>query len=233
MAESVPTHPTALGPTSPSLPCQMTKAARAARTVLRASVDHPAGAECSCPKQRHSGLRPRARLAPIAAAKSDSNASAPTAPHRAVVVGTSAAATASSASGRKTPSGPTRAAGTPKSTIACREPSRSASFATPAAAKTMASNSLAHRRVASIAASSFRRSTRSSPAKPVCSDYSTKPPTQPGPLGPSGGEPSATSCASSISVMACGLRLPPIGAGDKAERSCRSSPGGHCGCRAR
>jgi hypothetical protein len=161
-AENAPTHPTALGSPFPSRPCQTTKAAGAARTALRASVDQSAGAECSCPKQRQLGLRPRARLAPIATAKSNSNKSTPTAPHQAVVVGTKAAATASSASGSKIPSGAARAAGTPKSTTACRVPARSASFATPATAKTMASNNLAHRMAASMTKLSLRQSTRSS-----------------------------------------------------------------------
>jgi hypothetical protein len=92
---------------------------------------------------------------------------APIAPHQAVVAGTNATATASSASGSKIPSGAARAAGTPNSPTACREPARSASFATPATAKTRASNNLAHRRVASMTKLSFRQSTRSIPAKSV------------------------------------------------------------------
>ena|ERR687898_3175583 len=37
----------------------------------------------------------------------------------------------------------------------------------------------------------------------------------------------------SKSVIACGPRSPPFGAGDTDERSCRSSPGGHGAYRAR
>src|SRR5215207_9123408 len=121
----------------------MTKPATAASTPLRASVFQPAGSECSCPKQWHSGLRPRAKLALIPTTNRSSSTSAPTAPHQAVEAGIRAAATASAASGSKTPSGAAKDAGTPKSTNAFFDPARSASLVTPATMKTETSSTRA------------------------------------------------------------------------------------------
>src|SRR5215217_3652409 len=112
----------------------------AARAPLRARVFHPAGSECSCPKQWHSGLRPRARLTVMPTRNTERSASAARAPHQAVDAGKRVAATASSARGRSSPSGAASDEGRPKSTMACREPSRSVSLATPATAKTRASS---------------------------------------------------------------------------------------------
>jgi hypothetical protein len=115
----------------------------AARTLLRTRVFQPAGSERSCPKQWHSGFRPRAKFALIPTTKSSSSTSAPTAPHQAVEVGIRAAATASSASGSKTPSRAAKDAGTPKSTNARFDPARSASLVTPATLKTATSSTRA------------------------------------------------------------------------------------------
>ncbi len=65
---------------------------------MRARVFNPAGSECSCPKQWQSGLRPRARLATMPAAKRSRSVSAAAAPHQAVEAGMRATASASSAS---------------------------------------------------------------------------------------------------------------------------------------
>ena len=83
---------------------------------------------------------PRARLMPMPATKRSSRASAPSAPHQAEAAGMRAAATASSASGRRVASGVAREEGTPKSATACLLPARSASFAAPATTKTTASS---------------------------------------------------------------------------------------------
>src|SRR5215208_6746956 len=123
--ESAPSQERALGPAPPSEPAHRTNPAMAARAPLRARVFHPAGAECSCPKQWHSGLRPRARLTVMPTRNTERSASAPRAPHQAVDAGKRGAASDE---------------GRPKSTMACREPSRSVSLATPATAKTRASS---------------------------------------------------------------------------------------------
>ena|SRR5215217_4883793 len=91
-------------------------------------VFQPAGAECNWPKQWQSGLRPWAMLTLIPTTKRSKSASVPAAPQRAVEVGISATAMARSASGSKRPIGPAREEGTPKSTMVCREPERSASL---------------------------------------------------------------------------------------------------------
>src|SRR5215211_1362390 len=67
------------------------KAATAIKSPLRASVFQPTGVECNWPKQRQSGLRSWARLAPIPTTKASNSASAPKAPHHAATAGTSAA----------------------------------------------------------------------------------------------------------------------------------------------
>jgi hypothetical protein len=60
------------------------------------------------------------------------------------------AATASSESGSKIPKGLAREDGTPKSVMACREPLRSESLATPDRVKTAASSRRAIKRAESI-----------------------------------------------------------------------------------
>src|SRR5918994_6072554 len=84
------------------------------------------------------------------ATNTERSASAPKAPHQAVDAAKRDAATASSARGSSSPRGTARAEGIPKSTMARREPSRSASLATPATAKTSASSSRATSRKLSI-----------------------------------------------------------------------------------
>ena len=79
--------------------------------------------------------------------KMSRRASAPSAPHQTDAVGIKATATASSAKGSKSPSGLARAAGRPKPMIACRDPRRSISLATPATAKTPAKSNRATSRV--------------------------------------------------------------------------------------
>src|SRR5215207_3748173 len=83
------------------------------------------------------------------ATKRSSSASAPTAPHQATEAGTRAAATASSASGRRTPSGAASTVGTPKSVIACLDPLGSASLDIPATTNTRASSRRARSRAVS------------------------------------------------------------------------------------
>ncbi len=84
------------------------------------------------------------------ATKSSKSPSAPSAPHQAVAAGIRAAATANSHVGNKMLSGGARRAGAPKSIMARSEPTRSASFAVPATAKTKASSKRAMSKTLSI-----------------------------------------------------------------------------------
>ena len=142
---SPPSQATALGPTC-SGPCQTRRVANVARTAFRASVGQPIGSEWSWPKQWQSGRRPRARLEPMATRKRPSSPRAPTAPHHAVATGTSARATANSASGSRNTRNAATRGGRPKSRSARRVPGRSDSFVPAARPKTAASTRRAVRR---------------------------------------------------------------------------------------
>ncbi len=116
----------------------ITSAARAS-TVFRISVDGPAGAEWSCPKQWQSGVRPFRRFWPIAMRNTMNSSAAPRAAHRATGSIRSPIASSPSATGRMVPSAGAYRPDTPKSRTACREPGRSASFPTAATSRTTAS----------------------------------------------------------------------------------------------
>src|SRR5262245_58611621 len=76
---------------------QTSAAAIAAKPALKRNVEAPIGAECRLPKQWQLGLRPRARLAPRAVAKTASRRNAERAPSHVDEFVMSAAAIASSA----------------------------------------------------------------------------------------------------------------------------------------
>ena len=109
MTSSEENHAHGSGPKFPWL-LDASQPANTASTPLRTSVGQPTGAECSWPKQWQSGLRPRIIAMPTAIIKTVSNASAPRAPYQASLAGISAAATASSITGRSNTMGRANAA---------------------------------------------------------------------------------------------------------------------------
>src|ERR1700693_5788948 len=89
--------------------------ATASNATLRTTVAGPIGADATCPKQRHDGFFPSARLTTIAAVNAASRKNAAAPPQRALAVGTSAIAMMSWASGSTRAIVPAEPRGKPKS----------------------------------------------------------------------------------------------------------------------
>jgi hypothetical protein len=125
-----------------SRPLETSQPAEVASMPLRIRVGQPTGAECNWPKQRQSGLRPRAKVTPMPIAKMLSRASAAQAPYQAKPTGTSATATTISPAESNRLKGCASPGGRPKSFRALLDPLRSTSFVRPARKNTAARRSL-------------------------------------------------------------------------------------------